>query len=470
MKKILAIIVAAILVATLSFGVSMMVSAIDTDPAIVVSSATTNKGGTVDVKISLKNNPGIASLNLKVKFSNDLSLVSSGKDTNSGMYIVAAPQKNGGPGYEGPEFKFFDEKGNLITEPTTVTNWVKYDVVDIKGYACQPEAGNGALREMVFTPKSPVDMSGRTKIEWDMCAFMSGSPYTESFEKLKTAYASTMKLTVSDGTKTADIPVSEWEIGELQTGGRWRTFGASLAGRGLNLKNIVSFQWVVVPTGMGTNTSIAEMFYRFDNVKALEDTSSSGGEGGEIGPSETIVLSDGSDAATRWTYRGSAATPNTDNGNPGACVHAKAGTTSFKNIPEENKTSLTLNWYSPTENVTGDFTFATLKFKVADDAELGNKDITVTYDAEDVHNSDESNVAFEVQNGKITVTDVIKGDVDGSGVVDSDDAIYLLYHTFYEEDFPVNQEVDFDGSGEVDSDDAIYLLYYTFYEEDFPLH
>ncbi len=61
------------------------------------------------------------------------------------------------------------------------------------------------------------------------------------------------------------------------------------------------------------------------------------------------------------------------------------------------------------------------------------------------------------------------GDVDANEVVDSDDAVYLLYYTFYPEDFPINQLGDFDGNGVVDSDDAVYLLYYTFYPEDFPL-
>ncbi len=257
------------------------------------------------------------------------------------------------------------------------------------GACVHAAAGNGALREMVFTPESPVDMSGRTKIEWDMCAFMSKDPYTESFEELKTAYASTMKLTVSDGTKTADIPVSEWEIGELQTGGRWRTFGASLADRGLNLKNIVSFQWVAVPTGTGTNTSIAEMFYRFDNVKALEDTSSSGGEGGETGSSDPVVLSDGSDAKARWTYRGSAAIPNTANGNPDACVHAETGNGALREMrftpenPVDMSGRTTLEWdmaaflsASPfTENFDASFKAYrdTINLKVSD----GSKTVTI---------------------------------------------------------------------------------------------
>ena len=66
----------------------------------------------------------------------------------------------------------------------------------------------------------------------------------------------------------------------------------------------------------------------------------------------------------------------------------------------------------------------------------------------------------------------IKGDVNGSGEFDDDDAIHLLfYYMFGEEDYPVNQPCDFDGSGEVDDDDAIYLLFnYMFGDEDYPLY
>ena len=63
----------------------------------------------------------------------------------------------------------------------------------------------------------------------------------------------------------------------------------------------------------------------------------------------------------------------------------------------------------------------------------------------------------------------IRGDADGDDDVDSDDAIYLLYHTFNETEYPLNQSGDMDGDGDVDSDDAIYLLYYTFNPEEYPL-
>ncbi len=76
MKKIIAIIVAVLLVASLSIGAVMMVSATDDDPIFVVSEATAKKGDTVDVTISLKNNPGIASIKFSVAYPSDLSIKS----------------------------------------------------------------------------------------------------------------------------------------------------------------------------------------------------------------------------------------------------------------------------------------------------------------------------------------------------------------------------------------------------------
>jgi hypothetical protein len=57
---------------------------------------------------------------------------------------------------------------------------------------------------------------------------------------------------------------------------------------------------------------------------------------------------------------------------------------------------------------------------------------------------------------------VLKGDTDGNEIVNSDDAIYLLYNTLLgEERYPTNQPCDFNADGTVNSDDAIHLLYHT---------
>lgn len=63
------------------------------------------------------------------------------------------------------------------------------------------------------------------------------------------------------------------------------------------------------------------------------------------------------------------------------------------------------------------------------------------------------------------------GDVDGNNVIDSDDAIHLLYHILFgEEGYPISQPVDYDKNGRTDSDDAIYLLYHILFgAENYPL-
>ncbi len=73
----------------------------------------------------------------------------------------------------------------------------------------------------------------------------------------------------------------------------------------------------------------------------------------------------------------------------------------------------------------------------------------------------------------------LRGDVNGDGAVDSDDAIYLLNYAMADEetrdeDYPLTHGGDVNGDGAIDSDDAIYLLNYAMADEetrdeDYPL-
>lgn len=64
------------------------------------------------------------------------------------------------------------------------------------------------------------------------------------------------------------------------------------------------------------------------------------------------------------------------------------------------------------------------------------------------------------------------GDLSGDMVVDSDDAVYLLYSVLFgSESYPLNQVADYDSNGITDSDDAVYLLYHVLFGADnYPLN
>lgn len=70
---------------------------------------------------------------------------------------------------------------------------------------------------------------------------------------------------------------------------------------------------------------------------------------------------------------------------------------------------------------------------------------------------------------KDEVTVVIKGEIDGNGIINSDDAIYLLRNTLFTSLYPVIVEDDVDGNGIYDSEDAIYLLKHVLFPDLCPL-
>ncbi len=61
------------------------------------------------------------------------------------------------------------------------------------------------------------------------------------------------------------------------------------------------------------------------------------------------------------------------------------------------------------------------------------------------------------------------GDLDKNEQVTDADAVYLLYHTFLPDAYPVDQDCDFNGDGVVTDQDAVYLLYYTFLPDQYPI-
>lgn len=65
--------------------------------------------------------------------------------------------------------------------------------------------------------------------------------------------------------------------------------------------------------------------------------------------------------------------------------------------------------------------------------------------------------------------DGMTGDMNSSGGIDKDDAIYLLRHVVYPQKYPLTTGGDINGNGVIDKDDAIYLLRHVVYPEKYPL-
>ena len=70
--------------------------------------------------------------------------------------------------------------------------------------------------------------------------------------------------------------------------------------------------------------------------------------------------------------------------------------------PQELQSPATLYWINGFADTTGDWIFATLYFDISQDA-IGEYDIHITYDADNVYNILEENIAFDTVVGKIII-------------------------------------------------------------------
>ena len=59
------------------------------------------------------------------------------------------------------------------------------------------------------------------------------------------------------------------------------------------------------------------------------------------------------------------------------------------------------------------------------------------------------------------------GDLNRDGEKDENDALHLLYHTYFADQYEVDQPCDYNGDGVIDDKDALYLLYNTYFPSDY---
>ena len=63
----------------------------------------------------------------------------------------------------------------------------------------------------------------------------------------------------------------------------------------------------------------------------------------------------------------------------------------------------------------------------------------------------------------------VPGDFTSDDLVTNEDVSYLLWHTLFPADYPLNNEADFTGDGAVTNEDVSYLLWHTLFPADYPL-
>ena len=83
--------------------------------------------------------------------------------------------------------------------------------------------------------------------------------------------------------------------------------------------------------------------------------------------------------------------------------------------------------------------------------------------------NDDGSITIAICLGKVRDGSTLTGDFTGDDKVTDADVIYLLWHTVFPEDYPIEGDADFTGDNKVTDADVIYLLWHTVFPEDYPL-
>ena len=135
---------------------------------------------------------------------------------------------------------------------------------------------------------------------------------------------------------------------------------------------------------------------------------------------------------------------------------------SYVTAPEPFKSPQTISLISPLAAITTNGFFATLSFAISSEAPDGAASaITVTYDEDDVFDSDYNTISLNITNGLVNIYEGIPGDIDGDKKVNNKDAILLFRYVAGWSVTVDSGALDVNGDGKVNNKDAITLFRYV---------
>lgn len=118
-------------------------------------------------------------------------------------------------------------------------------------------------------------------------------------------------------------------------------------------------------------------------------------------------------------------------------------------------------WVNSSAEFKSDAVFATLTFKVSENAKSGVKSpITLTYDQNNIYNIKEVNVDCAVENGAVTITDLIPGDINKDKAVNNKDVTRLMQYLAHWNVEVNAQALDTNGDKAVNNKDVSRLMQY----------
>ncbi len=127
-------------------------------------------------------------------------------------------------------------------------------------------------------------------------------------------------------------------------------------------------------------------------------------------------------------------------------------------------------------NVEGNDTLMTVTFAVKENAELGQSAITIvpgvmTRLVGELGDQYEVDIGANCTAGYVEVVAQMTGDLNLDESVDLEDAILLLQHSLFPDDYVLEYvgSVDFTRNGSVDLEDAILLLQHSLFPDDYPI-